>query len=130
VVNTRVNFLMTLENLKLSHHHNKTTTTITAHVVIVVNPDTSNMLPMVKSIAVASPILVVTAVTESPLAPKASKSSSSSSSSQQQCPLSYHSSGPMVAMAVSSWKQQRMATMTMTTYDAAAAAAEALAVSS
>ncbi len=35
----------------------------------------------------------------------------------------------MVAMAVSSWKQQRMVTMAMTTLDAAAAA-EAPAVSS
>ncbi len=89
VVHTRVNFPMTPENPKLSCHHNKTTTTITAHVVIVVNPDTSNMPPMVKSITMASPISVVTAVTKSPLAPTAGKSSSSSSSSQQQRPLSY-----------------------------------------
>jgi len=73
--------------------------------------------------------MVVTAVTESPLAPKAGKSSSLSSSSQQQHPLSYCLSSPTMAMAVSSWKQHRMMTMTMmTTLDAAAA--EALAVSS
>jgi len=71
--------------------------------------------------------MVLTAVTESPLAPKASKSSSSSPSSQQQRPLSYRLSSPTVAMADSSWKQHRMA---MTTLDAAAAAVEAPAVSS